>query len=275
MLAMPRAEPEFWKSQGYPLLARFWEVCNHLFDALNKFTLNAGKSKDKNEIIIRSLCISTGISFADVGMLVGHGHGLGAMKISRSCLESAINAEYLRLEPTEHRDFLDWSWIEQHRKVEYMRKYMPSEFANLDPPMVADTEKEYQAVMPKFLLPNGKRLRQSWCRLNLRQRAVRANFEEMYSSVHGLSSELSHGSFGGLVQHVESIVGDNWQPAVPPSIIGCAKALQTAHYCSFRAVQTLVLLKESDSTPSIFALKNDYDYAWSEKEKAKAGVASV
>src|SRR5260370_22045924 len=104
MMPPALAEPDFWKSQGYPTFARFWEVCNHLFDALNKFTLNAGKSKDKNEIIIRSLCISTGISFADVGMLVGHGHGLGAMKISRSCLESAINAEYLRLEPTEHRD---------------------------------------------------------------------------------------------------------------------------------------------------------------------------
>ncbi|MBZ5699691.1 MAG: DUF5677 domain-containing protein [Acidobacteriia bacterium] len=220
-------------------------------------------------MIIRRLCTSTGIAFADVSMLVAHGHGLGAMKIARTCLESAINVEYLCLEPTEYRDFLDWGLIEQCRKVEYMRKYMPGKLANLDPKMVADTEKRYQAVRPRFLVANSKkRLRQSWCRLNLRERAIRANFEGMYSSVYALSSELSHGSFGGLVQHVENIVEGKSQPAIPPSIVGCSQALQTAHYCTFRAVQTLTLLKEIDSTPPLNDLKNDYDYAWQEGRKA-------
>jgi hypothetical protein len=269
MIPPPLAQSDFWKKEGYPTFVRFWKVCNSLFDALNKFTLNVGKSKDTNESVIRKLCISTGIAFADTSMLVSHGHGLGAKKIARTCVESAINAEYLRLEANEYRDFLDWSLIEQHRKVEYMRKYMPGELAKIDPMMVADTEKEYQAVRPRFLLAkNAKRLRQSWCRLNLRERAIRANFEGMYSSVYAFSSELSHGSFGGLVQHVEKIVGNNWQPAIPPSIVGCSHALQTAHYCTFRAVQTLAVLKDIDSTPPLSALKNDYDYAWEEKKAA-------
>jgi hypothetical protein len=269
MIPPPPAQTEFWEKESFPKFVRFWEVCNRLFDALNKFTLNAGVVNDKNETVIRSLGISTEIAFADVIMLVAHGHGIGAKKIARTCLESAINAEYLRLEPTEHRDFLDWSLIEQHRKVEYMRKYMPVEFANLDPVMVADTEKEYQAVLPRFVLPNNKnRLRQSWCRLNLRKRAIRANLQDMYGSVYGTSSELSHCSFGGLAQHVETIVGNKWQPAIPPSSIGCAHALQTAHYCAFQAVRTLALLKDTDSTPPLDALKNDYDYAWQEQRKA-------
>jgi hypothetical protein len=121
MIPPPLAQPVFWEKEGYPTFVRFWKICSSLFDALNKFTLNAGKAKDKNEIVIRKLCISTGIAFADVSMLVAHGHGLGAKKIARTCLESAINAEYLHLEPTEYRDFLDWGWIEQHRKVEYLR----------------------------------------------------------------------------------------------------------------------------------------------------------
>lgn len=262
----PLAQTEFWEKQGYPQFIRFWKVCNRLFDALNKMTLNAGTAKDTNETIIRSLCISTGISFADTSMLVNHGHGLGAMKIARTCLESAINAEYMRLEPTEYRDFMDWNLIEQTRKIEYMRKYMPSDFAKIDPKTVADTEKSYHAVMPKFVGRNG-RLRQSWCNLNLRQRAVKTKFEQMYSSIYVLSSELSHGSFGGLVQHVESIVESNWQPAIPPSIIGCAQALQTGHYCAFRALQTLLLMKDMDSTPPLRVLKHDYDDAWGEKTK--------
>jgi len=260
----PLAYSDFWEKESYPTFVRFWKVCHRLLDALNKLTLNAGKAKDKNETIIRYLCISTGISFADIGLLVGNGCGLSAMKIARTCLESAINAEYLRLEPTEHREFMDWSFIEQHRKIEYVRKHMPSDFAKLDPNLIVDSEKEYQAVKPKFMLPN-KKLRRSWCRFNLRERAVKTNFEEMYSAVYVNFSELSHGSFGGLAQHVESFVEGGWQPAIPPSIVGCALALQTGHYCAFRALQTLATLKGTDSTPSLDALKNDYDYAWSEK----------
>jgi hypothetical protein len=89
MIPPPLAHPDFWEKQSYPTFVKFWGVCNRLLDALNKFTLNAGKAKDKNETIIRFLCLSTGISFADVGMLVGNGFGLSAMKIARTCFESA------------------------------------------------------------------------------------------------------------------------------------------------------------------------------------------
>jgi len=267
MIPLPPVQAEFWEKEGFPKFVRFWEVGNHLLDALNKLTLNADVPKDRNESVIRTLCVLTGIAFADVSMLIAHGHGIGAQKIARTCLEYAINAEYLRLAPTEHRDYLDWSWIEQHRKLNFMRKYMPTEFAALDPATVADSEKHYQKVKSRFLLPNKKSLRQSWCRLNLRERATKANFEEMYGAVYGSASELSHGSFGGLAQHVESIVGDNWQPAIPPSITGCSLALQIVHYCAFRAVQTIVLLKGIESTPPRSVLKDEYDYTWREEKK--------
>lgn len=209
----PPVQAEFWEREGFPKFARFWEVCNHVLDALNKFTLNAGTPKDANETVIRTLCILTGIAFSDVSMLVAHGHGIGAMKIARTCLESAINAEYLRLEPTEHRDYLDWSWIEQHRKLNFIRERMPKKFAGLDPVMVAESEKKYQAVRPRFLLPNNsKRLRPSWCKLHLRDRAIKANFEEMYAAAYGPSSELSHSSFGGLAQHFEGSLRFHRQP---------------------------------------------------------------
>jgi hypothetical protein len=131
----------------------------------------------------------------------------------------------------------------------------------------SDSEQRYRTVKPKFVLPN-KKLRQSWCRLNLRERAVIAKFEEMYGAAYATSSELSHGSFAGLAQLVESFVGDNWQPAIPPCLTGCAAALGIAHYYTLRAVGTLVALKEIDSTPSLAVLKNDYDYVWSEKQSA-------
>src|SRR5713101_289739 len=263
MIPPPLSHPEFWEKQGYPTFERFWQVCNRVLEALNRLTLNAGKPKEKHHILIRYLCISTGISYADVGLLVGNGCGLSAMKIVRTTLEAAVNAEYLRLEPAEHRQFLDWSFIEQHRKLEYMRKHMPTDYTRLDPEMVANTEKRYKVVRPKFLQPN-KKLQQSWCKRSLRERAEKTKFEEMYSMVYMLSSELSHVSFGGLAQHVESFEEEGTQPAIPPSLTRCAEALNSAHYCALRAVGTLVSINDADSTPSLAALKSDYDYAWSD-----------
>lgn len=197
----PPVQAEFWRKEGLPRFVRFWEVCNDLFHALNNLTLNAGIPSDKNESLIRTLAILTGIGFADVTMLVAHGHGMGAQKIARTCLEYAINAEYLRLNPSEHDDFLAWSWVEQHRKLNFMRKYMPAEFSALDLAMVTDSEKHYQKFKTRFSSPKKKSLRQSWCKLSLRERAVVADFEEMYSAAYGSASELSHGSFGGIAQH--------------------------------------------------------------------------
>jgi hypothetical protein len=258
----PPVQAEFWRKEGLPKFVRFWEVGNHLLDALNKLTLNVAAPADKNESIIRTLAILTGIGFADVSMLVAHGHGMGAQKIARTCLEYAINAEYLRRNPGQHQDFLAWSSVEQHRKLNFMRKHMPTEFAALDPAMVADSEKRYQKFKKRFSSPNKKGLRQSWCKLNLRERAVNSDFEEMYSAAYASASELSHGSFGGIAQHVERMVGDNWQAAIPPCMTGCALALQIAHYCAFRALQSLVLLKGAESTPPRSVLKSQYDYVW-------------
>jgi hypothetical protein len=271
MIPPPPVQAEFWEKEGFPKFVRFWEVHHRLADALSRFTLNADAPKDANEAVIRTLCVFTGIAFADVSMLIAHGHGIGAKKIARTCLEYAINAEYLRVEPTEHNDYLDWNLIEQKRKLNFMQKYMPKEFAALDPAMVAETEHDYKAVKARFEATNKKgRLRSSWCKLNLHDRATKTNFEGMYLAVYGSASELSHGSFGGLAQHVETIVGENWEPALPPSITGCALALQIVHYCTFRAIQTIVQLKDIESTPPRSVLKNDYDYAWGEEKRAAA-----
>jgi hypothetical protein len=74
----PPVQAEFWEKEGFPNFVKFWEVGNNLFDALNKLTLNAGTPKDRNESVIRTLCVLTGIAFADVSMSIAHGHGIGA-----------------------------------------------------------------------------------------------------------------------------------------------------------------------------------------------------
>jgi hypothetical protein len=120
---------------------------------------------------------------------------------------------------------MNWSFVEQHCKLEYMKAHMPAEFAKLDSGRVAETEKRYQAVRVNFVLPKSKKMRSTWCKISLRERAEKTGFADMYSALYVPASELSHGSFGGIAQHVESVVEDNWQPAIQPSLTGCAEAL--------------------------------------------------
>jgi len=262
--------PEFFEKQAYPAFERFWKVGNRVLTALNALTLNVGKPKERHHLFIRNLCMMTGMAYSDVALLAGNGCGMAAIKIARTALESAINAEYLRLNPAEDEDYFKWGAVETHRKLEYMRVHLPAAFAKVSPEEVAENDR-YKAVRPRFLLPNGK-MRRTWCKLNLRERAEKTGFSEMYDAFYAISSELSHASFGGLAQHAESLGDNYWEPAIQPSLEGCAIALNVAHYCAFKAVHTLVQMNEADSSPSILDLKKDYDSAWdSERQGEGAG----
>lgn len=62
----------------------------------------------------------TGMAFSDVALLVGNGCGTAAIKIARTALESAVNAEYLRLNPAEDEDYFNWGAVETRRQLEYI-----------------------------------------------------------------------------------------------------------------------------------------------------------
>jgi len=79
---------------------------------------------------------------------------------------------------------------------------------------------------------------------------------------HTFDELATHASFGGLAQHAERLGDNYWEPAIQPSLEGCEIALNVAHYCAIRPVETLVQMNEADSSPSILDLKKDYDSAW-------------
>jgi hypothetical protein len=254
---------EFFNAEVVPNCGKFYEVANRILSALNAFTLNTS-NKSKIHTVVRTLCMTTAISFHDVALLVCHGCGMGANKITRTAFEAAVNAEYLRRNPDQVQRFLDWSWVSQHNRAEYMHKRLPDAFVKIDPMMIAESEANFERVKPQFL-DKHKKLLKSWYKLNLRQRADNIGFDDAYAMIYVLGSDLSHGSMAGIAQHIESFHEGGWQPALPPSLIGCQAALQAAHWTAFRALETLVELEQKDSTPPMKQIRADYDYAWLEE----------
>jgi hypothetical protein len=256
-------QPSFFEAEIRPRYGKFYDAATPLLNALNEFTLKAGKRSTPQQAVIRNLCMMTGFAVHDVAILVASGSGLGALKITRSALEYAINAEYLRLFSDETIRYLNWNYIERHKQLNYMRARIPLEFAKLDAAIVAESERMYREVRPLFLNKKG-RLLSSWCTHSLLERAKATNSEDVYHLIYVSGSGLSHGSFSGLAQHAEGFTDEGWQPAIPPSLTGCGPALQNVHFCGLRAVKTLCLMNNKDSTPPLLDLEKEFQSSWAE-----------
>ncbi len=237
---------------------RFFEVVHRAGDALNGILTNAYDEVEPVQKVILNLGILTGNAVMELITLVGNGCGLGAMKICRTLLETTINAEYLRLMPSECDDYLDWIWIEQHKPLTYVRQNMPDRIGDISD--IAGIEAEFSRVRSRFERPNGE-LRSSWCRLDLGSRAAKAGFQEPYKLINPMASRLIHGTIGGLAMHREG-GGDDIRIGMPPSLKFCEQALVGAHSCLLRIIDTLSNSLNTKPTPSPAELARDYEYAW-------------
>ena len=90
--------PEFAKTihKEFPKL---FEVLPRASAALNDLTGRPCENPQPYQRVILNLELLTGISMVELVTLAGNGLGQGAMKICRTLMETAVNAEYLRLNP--------------------------------------------------------------------------------------------------------------------------------------------------------------------------------
>jgi hypothetical protein len=251
--------PEFSSKvhQAYP---KFFEVVPRLTDSLNDLTGRAYPQPERWQRVILNLGLLTGISAWELVTLAGNGFGQGAMKIARTVLETAINAEYLRRFPTECDAYLNWHWIEQHKLLVYVQQYAPELLPQLSERESERVEREYQVVRPQFEQLNGE-IRSSWCRLDLGARAARTGFAEAFRLINPISSQLIHGTFGGLSRHFD-LSEDEHRISIPPSMEYVAEALIGAHTCVLKMVETLADSFGNTPCNPVSDLVKDFYYAW-------------
>jgi hypothetical protein len=251
--------PEYGQ-QVHDAFPKFFEVVPRLTDSLNDLTSRAYPKPEPYQRVILNLGMLTAISMFELVTLAGNGFGLGAMKIARTVMETAINAEYLRLFPAECDFYLSWHWIEQHKLLVWIRQNAPDLLNEILQEQIERGEREFEQVRAQYQKPNGD-LRGSWCNLDLGTRAARTGFSGAFKLINPVSSELIHGTFGGLARHFD-LDADEHRISMPPSMEFCAEALSGGHMCMLAMVGTLADAFNWVPCNPVERLIDDFHYAW-------------
>jgi len=256
--------------------SKFFEVAPRLTGSLNDLTGRQFQNPEAHHRVVLNLGLLTGVSAVELVTLAANGMGLGAMKILRTIMESAINAEYIRRNPTECDFYLEWFWVEQNKLLTYVQLHAQHLLPQLTPQEITRVQTEFQRVRPLFLKASGTDLRSSWCSLDLGARAAVTDFAEAFRIINPVSSQLIHGTMLGMSQHFD-INKDAHRISVPPTMDYVAQALIGCHMCVLKMTETLATTFQFTPIHSIADLFTDYQYAWTPPaaQAAPAGVAGA
>jgi hypothetical protein len=261
--------PEF-SQRVYDAYPTFFGVLPRLADSLNDLSSRQHPNPEPYQKVILNLALLTGVSMTELVTLAGNGFGLGAMKIARTVMESAINAEYLRRFPEQCELYLNWHWIEEHKLLVWVRRHAPELLNEILPEQIERGEREFDRVRAQYLRPDGE-LRGSWCNLDLGSRAARTDLSGTYKLINPVSSALIHGTFDGLARHFD-VNADRHRISFPPSMEYCGESLSGGHRCMLAMVGTLANAFNWVPCNSMERLAEDFHDAWNAGRAGDAGV---
>jgi Family of unknown function (DUF5677) len=235
------------------------EVLPRVQAALNDLTGRMCENPEPVERVILNLGLLAGVSMVELVTLSGNGMGQGAMKITRTMMETVVNAEYLRRNPGELDAYLMWEWVEKKKELNYITEKLPHLLPEITQETIDRIDREFLRVRPMYERPNGE-LRASWCSLNFADRSSAVGLGDLYRMVNPRSSAFIHGTISGLARHFEG--EDRHRIAVPPSLGSCSQALVAGHQLMCVTVETLAKTFNWQPVHSIASLVDDFKYAW-------------
>jgi hypothetical protein len=124
---------EFW-AEAYGRHAERFDAIAEMIGLANEM-LQAAENRAQGpfEGVICDLTRATVGGANDVVLLCGNGCGAGAMKIARGKYESRWTAEYLRRNPKEVNDYVNFGPVQRWRTYHWLRENFPDLTNRLSP----------------------------------------------------------------------------------------------------------------------------------------------
>jgi hypothetical protein len=252
--------PEFWK-KVYGAHSEFFAAAHELESLANEMLKAAEKGvTEPVEKVVFILVRITTIGFNELMILAGNGAGPGAMKISRGMFESATLAEYLRRNPGEVDDYLQFRHILNWKRYMWLLQSSPDTAKTIRPEKVKELEENYQRAEQLFTDRKG-RVRNRWHRKPIAQIAEEIGRAEQYKLPYGYGASIHHGNPEGILAYVDLENGQAVLDA-PPSMSWVAESLIGGHTYLLQALDTLNDCAKLGFDEQIKSAVADFKNAW-------------
>jgi hypothetical protein len=226
----------------------------------NKMFAALPTTMKKHQIVTCMLVRMTTTGWVELLTLVGHGAGLGAMKIARGMFESAVMAEYLRQFPAEMEDYVEYGHVIFYKRL----KQHPGAAS---PGMAANMEKEYNRVKHRFE-KNG-RIRNQWNKHPISYMAEKVGRATQYEISYSLAASIHHGNFEAMTAHLS---GGKAKLDIdqPPSLAWLNQALASGHVYLLQALDTLNDHFKLGYDSQLKEAGEEFQMVWNEKRPQKS-----
>jgi hypothetical protein len=245
----PQASKEY--ADVFPIISKLIGLTNELLDAADK------KRNGELELSVTCLTRMTGFGMNDVLVLCGNGSGIGAMKIVRGMFEMSLIAEYLRRNPSEISDYVEFGPVLAWRRLQSIPE---KERKKLTAEELKQLEDEYNSVKARFTNSTGK-VRNQWTTKSLGKMSEELKRSDQYDLVYGLACSLHHANFEGLMGHCDTKDGKLKMDG-PPSFAWTGAALIAAHTYLLFALDTLNECLQLGFDDKLKAASKDFDTVW-------------
>jgi hypothetical protein len=245
----PQASKEY--ADVFPVLSKLVDLMNELLAAADM------KRNGELELSVSCLTRMTGFGMNDVMLLCGNGSGIGAMKIVRGMFETSLIAEYLRRNPSEVSDYVEFGPVLAWRRLQTLPE---KELKSLTAEEVKELEGEYNSVRARFTNSKGK-LRNQWTTKSFGQMSEELGRSDQYDLVYGVACSLHHANFEGLMGHCDRRDGKLKMDG-PPSFAWTGAALIAAHTYLLFALDTLNECIQLGFDEKLKAASKDFDAVW-------------
>lgn len=204
------------------------------------------------ELAVYLLVSMTAGGLQETLILAGNGAGVGAAKIARGMFESALMAEYLRRNPSEVDDYIEFGRVLMWKRVQQF----PDKFT---PEQRTEVENDYVRIKPRFT-KNGK-VRNQWNRNSIRFMAAAIGREQQYDLPYSIAASMHHGNYEAMVAHIKS--GENMLAVEElPSLKWVMQALVSSHTYLLQALETLNVCMQLDFDRRIEDAGMRFQRAW-------------
>jgi Family of unknown function (DUF5677) len=256
---------DFWP-QASKEYADVFLVLSRLIDLTNEL-LEAADMKRNGELELSVTCLTrmTVFGMNDVMLLCGNGSGIGAMKIVRGMFETSLIGEYLRRNPSEVSDYVEFGPVLAWRRLQTLPE---KEREKLTGEQIKELEDEYNSVRTRFTNSKGK-LRNQWTTKSFGQMSEELGRSDQYDLVYSLACSLHHANFEGLMGHCDR-KDDQLKMDGPPSFAWTSAALITAHTYLLFALDTLNECIKLSFDEKLKAASKDFDAVWTARKTARS-----